>query len=88
MTKKSKAKNVVNNDQHDYRVLRPIAWVGERVNRGTVIKMTDEQAKGLPEGYVVLVDNNTPVESTQTATQTESETESDNQPIEGSEIDI
>lgn len=72
------------NGLHEYRVLCPILWIGERIEKDTILKMTDEQAKGMKDGLLERVKNGPVQES-------EKDLDQDKEPappVEGSPIDI
>jgi hypothetical protein len=68
----------------EYRVLRPISWCGERVETGTILKMTAEKARGFRPEYLALV-KETGVPAPEKA---ESPDEEEAKEAEGSQIDI
>ncbi|MFA6006940.1 MAG: hypothetical protein WC764_04435 [Candidatus Paceibacterota bacterium] len=80
-TKRVTAKKKDAQGKAPYRVLHPISWLGERVERGSILGMTAADAKNIGASYLELVDK----EKEEKKEKEEAEQQKE---IAGSEIDI
>lgn len=66
-----------------YRVLNPISWFGERVERGTILEMTKADAFNIGEKYLEFVKK-----TKEKKDESQADASKIDAPLDGSEIDI